>query len=734
MRMRLYPQLFLPLLPLVAITACLPASQKVFAQAAPPSPLPVRQVTLFTSGVSYVERGGEVEGNATVPLTFRTAQINDILKSMVLLDERGKVQPATYAARDPIGRTLQAFSIDVTQNMSLPEILAQVRGAKVAIDVGEKSITGQIIGVETRVVAVQDNKPFVTHVLNLLTESGITWVRLDSANYIRLLDERLNREFREALGLLATGTDDQRRTVTLHFSGDGRRQVRVGYVTESPLWKMSYRLLLGGKKAGQPAAKPYMQGWALVENTSDEDWNGIRLSLVSGRPISFIQDLYQPLYLPRPVVPVDVVASPYPQTHGGNLDEAQRRVAAYDVDNSAIPGVATDGETRDRKSGLAMGRGGGGRGGAMGLTGPRGDAGAAGPAAGNQPKVYGGAGGGFGGMTADAARASLEAQASGQNAGEQFEYNIKTSVNLPRQQAAMIPVVSQDIETEKVVIYNADTGSKFPLNAVRIKNTTGLHLKGGPITLFDEGVYAGDAKMEDIPPGDSRLVSYAVDLTIEGERQGPNGSQTETSLSLKHGVLIVTRRERQEIKYTLKSKAERPKTVLIEQPFNSEFTLVAPAKATERTANLYRFAVTVPPGKSEKLTVVTERPISQSIAIFDADLNTLAYYANRKDISQKLRDTLQQVVQRRRAALELQAQAAAKDAEIAAMGTDQDRIRKNMAALDKMSALYKRYVTDLDRQETRLQTLRQEAATLRKQAFDAERELRTYVDSLTITD
>jgi hypothetical protein len=68
------------------------------------------------------------------------------------------------------------------------------------------------------------------------------------------------------------------------------------------------------------------------------------------------------------------------------------------------------------------------------------------------------------------------------------------------------------------------------------------------------------------------------------------------------------------------------------------------------------------------------------------------------------------------------------------MGDDQDRIRKNMAALDKTSTLYKRYVAELDRQETRLQTLRQEAATLRKQAADADRELRAFVDSLTITD
>src|SRR5262249_27271481 len=134
------------------------------------------------------------------------------------------------------------------------------------------------------------------------------------------------KEFREALTLLASGSDDQRRQVGIHFSGTGRRQVRVGYVTEAPLWKMSYRLMIGGKDA--KAGAPYLQGWALVENTSDDDWKDVRLSLVSGRPVSFIQDLYQPLYLPRPVIAPDVIASAMPQTHGGNMDEERKQVAA----------------------------------------------------------------------------------------------------------------------------------------------------------------------------------------------------------------------------------------------------------------------------------------------------------------------------------------------------------------------------------------------------------------------
>ena len=704
-----------------------------------PGTLPIRDVVLFTSGVSYIQREGDVTGDATVPLLFRTAQINDILKSLILLDEGGRVQPAVYNSRDPIGRTLQSFAVDVTENLSQADILAKLRGARVSVDTTNKGqITGRIVSVEEREEKTGDKTITVPYVTILDDKGGLTTVRLDAEKTIRLLDERLNREFREALGILASGADEQRRQVTLRFSGDGKRRVRVGYVVESPLWKMSYRLVLGGTNrvggaapVNQPptaGGRPYLQGWALVENTTDEDWDGVRLSLVSGRPISFIQDLYQPLYIPRPVIPPDVVASPFPQTHGGDLqDEADKR-AQVEEQAGDEPANRPESETRRLRAPARS---------ATAKTAAPATPIAGLPGGGGRPdpfisyfqtQVPGNT------AALNMMRASVTAQAQGQSAGELFQYTITTPVSLPRQQAAMIPVIAQDITADKVSLFNPDTeGGRFPLNAVRIKNNTGLHLKGGPVTLFDDGAYAGDARMEDVPPGDTRLVSYAVDLAVEGERQGQGTTTTETSLALRRGVLIVTRRERQSTTYTLKSKADKPRTVLVEHPFQPDFKLIAPEKADERSGQFYRFAVALAPGKSETLKVVTERPISQTLGLLDTDINSLGVYATRTEVSPRIREVLQEVVQRRRRVQELQQQAANREGEIQSIGQDQERIRKNMAALDKNSALYKRYVAQLDQQETRIQNLRNEAARLRAQAAEADRDLRAYVDKLDLS-
>lgn len=666
-------------------------------------PLPITRITLFAGGVGYTERTGLVEGEATVPLVFRTAQVNDILKSMMLVDSAGKVQPAVYGARDPISHSLSSFAIDVTQNMTLQQLLEKLRGVEVEVAGERGRVRGRVLGVETRPAAGR-TAPQV--VVNLAGDRGVTSAAIRAGGDVRILDRRLERELQEALAMLATGNDEQRRTVNLRFSGQGSRAVRVGYVTEAPLWKMSYRLLLSG--AG--IQKPYLQGWALVENTSDEDWSGVRLSLVSGRPISFIQDLYQPLYLNRPIVAPDVVASPTPQLHAGDMLKDR-----------------ANGEAEAPAGGLGGGGFGGGYGGAgrARRSAGRAESGPAGPpAAGEAMKA----------LDVDNTQmvASVDAAASGQQAGELFRYDIKTPVNLPRRQAAMIPVVVGDIEATKVSLYNADSGSRYPLNAVRVKNTTGLHLKGGPITLFDEDTYAGDARMEDVPPGESRILSYAVDLGVEGERKSADGAVLELGLTLKRGVLVVSRRERRETVYNLKSRADKPRTVLVEHPLNPAYELVEPAKPEERTTDRYRFLLTVAPGASQELKVVEQRPISESVTVMDAAAEQVLAYSSRQGIPAKLKEALGKVVSERAAIRDLQAQAATRDEEIKATTADQDRVRQNMGQLDRNSDLYKRYVKQLDEQETRMQSLRTEVAALRKQADEKDRQLRAYLDTVTI--
>src|SRR5499427_7653576 len=297
---------------------------------APSSPnLPIAQAVLFSSGVGFFQREGEIEGNQRIDLSFPVQDINDLLKSMVLQDlGNGHVSAVSYESRDPIDKTLKSFAINLTSNPGYGQILNQARGEKVEVvsqataNTQPGTLTGTILGVEPKEEAVSKDKVVHVEMLNLWCAEGMRSVKLADVTRVRFLNPVMENEVKRALEVLSLSHDTQKKAVSLVFTGEGKRQVKVSYVVENPIWKTSYRLVLG--KDG----KPFLQGWAVVENPGDEDWNNVRMSLVSGRPISFQMDLYQPLYVPRPVVEPELFASLRPPTYLGDMGRQEKLLAA----------------------------------------------------------------------------------------------------------------------------------------------------------------------------------------------------------------------------------------------------------------------------------------------------------------------------------------------------------------------------------------------------------------------
>lgn len=671
--------------------------------------LPIRNVVMFSSGVGYFQRSGRVDGTATIPLQFRIDQVNDILKSLVILDPAGNVKPVTYTTKDSLGQRLQAVGLQLDGEETLGSVLRHFQGARVRVFMGAETIEGRILSVSIKTIKIPGKEDSVTQqeVLNLMTEGGLRAVPLDQVTQIKLLDERLDAQLRESLALLAGGLDDQKRTVELHFGGNAAREVRAGYLQEMPVWKTSYRLVLDAKQ------KPFLQGWANVENTTDEDWNEVRLSLVSGRPISFIQDLYQPLYIPRPVVAPQVIGSPNPQTYGEALNES----AAPEAPPTNAPKPSTV-LGRQRKTDRAADMGGAARG-------PMGPAGIVEGLADSVNGLM------VNGPTSDQLARNV-AQAQGAERGELFEYAIRQPVTLPKQQAAMVPIIGDTIEGEAVSIYDPDSDATHALNGFRLKNNTGLHLSGGPITVFRDGTYAGDGQINNVQPDETRLISYAVDLDLVVDRKGPNYDQQTVSLSEKNGVLVISRKQRNARLYTFRNKSDRAKSVIVQQTIEPAFNLVEPKEPYEKTPTAYRFKVEVPAKKTVEYHVTTERPLSETVALLDMDINALISYTKNAQASDKLKAALGQVVVLRRKVIDLQTQRSVAENELNAINQEQSRIRQNMGQLDRNSTLYQQYVKKLTDQETRVDQLQTEITRLRAAEVEAQKELRAYVDTVTV--
>lgn len=645
--------------------------------------VPVAKVALFSSGVGYFEHAGSVQGNRTATLRFDADQINDVLKSLVLQDlDGGSVSTISYPSLDPLGRALRGFAVDLSDSPSIADLLEQLRGTKVSIVTQGERIAGTVLGVEMRKRVVGETS-IDAKVVSVVTSGGIRSAYVDECQQISLDDPKLQDELNKALAAVAGARDTEKKNVSIDFRGDGERRVKLGYVVETPIWKTSYRLVIS------PDDKAMLQGWAIVENQTDRDWNDVQLSLVSGRPMSFQMDLYEPLYVERPTAKLDLFEGLKPQTYAESIETAGMLMQAQQVQSPA-PASA-----RARRAGAAFEM---------------------------RDEVM---------SKSIDPTASVAARASASQIGELFEYTVG-NVTLARQSSAMIPIVSDPVEVERVSIYNFDVLQKYPLSGARLKNTTGKHLLQGPITVFQAGSYAGDAQINNVTPGDNRLISYGIDLQTVVDAGNTSQSSDILTARIVKGVMFVTNKSVQSRDFTLASKSDKARTVIVEVPKLDGWELVDSPKPSEVTSNLYRFDVKLPAGKREKLTVSQQRVHRTEVALLPTGDQQLMWYINSGKIPAKVKDALATAVNLKRKQFDFDRQINEVGQQLNAITTEQQRIRENLKTVDRNSQFYGRLMSKLDEQETQIETLQSKQASLITQRDAARAELENYLANLNV--
>ena len=293
--------------------------------------LPIRRVVLYKNGVGFFEHLGRVRSNQDVSIDFTSGQLNDVLKSLTILDlGKGRITGVSYNSDAPLGRRLGLLRLPVGEKPSVADFLGALRGARLEVHSGAGAATGRLLSVE-RKTRISGGTTLEVDIISVVTDAGeVRTVELSPAVTVRLAERDLNQEVSRYLSLLASSRDKDLRRMTISTAGVGERQLYVSYISEVPIWKTTYRVVLPTK----PGAKPLLQGWAIVDNTVGEDLSGVELSLVAGAPQSFIHQLSQPYYGRRPVVPLPESAQLTPQTHAATLIGGSGRLSGKVTDPS----------------------------------------------------------------------------------------------------------------------------------------------------------------------------------------------------------------------------------------------------------------------------------------------------------------------------------------------------------------------------------------------------------------
>ena len=668
-------------------TTASPVVQGDTHEAADAPRLPIRRVVLYKNGVGYFEHLGRVRGSQDVHVDFTSAQLNDVLKSLTVLDlSGGRISGVDYNSEAPLARRLSTLRLALGENPTLAEFLAALRGSRLEVRTGGSAIAGRLLGVEQK-SRVQDAGTTEWTEISLVGDAGeVRSVQVTPATGIRVVEKDLQTEVGRYLSLVASSREQDLRRMTISASGSGDRNLYVSYISEVPIWKTTYRIILPGKAD----KKPMLQGWAIVDNTIGEDWNDVELSLVAGAPHSFIQQLSQPYYGRRPVVPLPESVQLTPQTHAATLESSGSGVGRGNGD-FMVPKLSAPG-------GIVGGVAGGSMGGVIG--GVIGGVGAAPPPAPPMPDEE----------EVENAEAESEPAAEGSPVGDLFEYKLKDRVTIHKNQSALVPILQSDIAVDRVSLWSESMNTARPLRALWVNNTSSLTLDGGSFAVLDGNTFAGEGLIESIKPGERRLLSYATDLGVVVDAKLESGRERVTRVRIFHGTLTTTSEMHEQKTYIARNEDLTAKLLIIEHPARPDWKLAdGGSQPEEKAVGLYRFRLNIEPKKTERLVVRETKPLYARYELNDVTAGTIEAFRLQKSINPEIEAALHRVLDQKAVVADLDSQLKAQQKTVDQIFADQARLRENIKALKGSAeerALLQRYTKQLDEQETELDARR----------------------------
>lgn len=643
--------------------------------------LPLKKVTLYSSGVACYEHEGRLSGSGNAEFLFTAAQINDVLKSLVVTDPAAKTVSVEYQSEDTLRKTLESLKVNLSAAPTLYDLLKSQKGAELEVFAPHK-ITGKIISADKN-LSRENGDGFS---LSLAANDGIHVIPFSDIQTFKFTDEKRNEDLNTALDLMLDASAKNRSKLGIRIGAQGGRNVKISYVMEAPVWKASYRLDMGKNKA-------LFQAWAIVDNSTDSDWNDVKLTLTTGRPVGFRQNLYAPYYTYRPELPLAIAQSARAETFASGTEMAQYEKAAVPQAFSSRKMMLKEASSvynqYDEEAEEAAG------------------------IEGEVPSYFAGP------------------NPAGSTAGQMFAFTSAEPVKLGRQKSMMIPLTLSTLPAEKFSVFSSFSSipygvSVHPKFCIRIENTSGLKLPAGPVTVFDGGEYAGDALLEFLGENEKRLIAYGDDIEVSGTKS-ESALRNIESVKIAGGILRVSYRQIQTSTYSVKNTDKKERTVIIEHAKKAGFDLATKAALEETTANKYRFKLKAAGASTAELKVEESRTYGETRKILDMSSESFVSYTTNAEMPEKVKKAFEAIIKEREKVLAAQKVLADLQNRQTELVREQERVRKNLEALGTESAEGKDFLAKLLKLENELDASKTKLAAAADKANKAQEDFIRFV-------
>ncbi|MFX0102278.1 MAG: hypothetical protein ACFFCS_22120 [Candidatus Hodarchaeota archaeon] len=663
--------------------------------------LKVKEVTLFKHGVAYFTLKGEVKGGpTTVALEFKKGEMNDVLKSLLVLDMGGGyVSSIAYDADQDIGKILENVAVDLSSKGSFTSLLENFRGADTEIEIsGSKVYSGKIMGIQDYEFMVDDQEISKPALVFLDKDESIIQVNFSDIKTFKLLDPKLQTDLKFYLDTIITGKKKDAKRIFIHCEGEKKRELIASYILESPVWKTSYRLVIPDDEKKDEC---FLSGWCLVENTTQQDWEEIQLSLMAGMPVSFVCPIYPPRYIQRPVVQPPKVAQIGPADIEDELEGLMYEEA------EEMP-MKMEEKAKKRKVARPRMAPGGAASGLMSMMAGGGPA----PAPPPSPKA-----------SLAALKDQSRAEVSTKDMGEIFEYRIAKPVTIKRKQSALVPIVSQDIETKRILLYEESQHPKNPMACLEVKNTSGVTLEQGPVTIFFEENLAGEAMLPFLNQDEVRLLNYALEQGVVVEKELKTKSKSVHRVQFGGGYSYEYYFQTRSTEYKINNKTDRDFKLFMDHPKVSGYDLYDTKLKPKDTPNFHRFIIELGPKAAKKFTVNSRYETYSTFSIWDYNrknlLKKVKTYIDEKWITAEKEGTLKEIADLLEELQSIRSTLSKKENDLQEIFNTQDRLRQNIQSIGTSRSeieLREKYVKKLDEQETLVESFEKDIREMKEKA------------------